>query len=77
MIQDPIIYDVETNYLFVDISGFMGDKNANYKGLELYFQKSMNPNNLIPKVSRVFAENIVSRKKQIIPQIISELNSKM
>ena len=25
----------------------------------------------------VFAENIVSRKKQIIPQIISELNSKM
>ncbi len=59
MIQDPIIYDAETNYLFVDISGFMGDKNANYKGLELYFQKSMNPNNLIPKVSRVFAENIV------------------
>lgn len=59
MIQDPIIYDSKTNFLFVDITGFMGDKNPSYKGLELYFQKSMNPNNLVPKVSRIFAENIV------------------
>ncbi len=59
MIQDPLLYDDKTNFLFIDISGFMGDKNANYKGLELYFQKSMNPSNIVPKVSRMFAENIV------------------
>lgn len=59
MVQDPIIYDPKSNFLFIDITGFMGDKNPNYKGLELYFQKSMNPNNIIPKVSRMFAENIV------------------
>lgn len=59
MIQDPIFYDPKGNLLFIDISGFMGDGNANYKGLELYFQKSMNPNNIIPKVSQIFAENAV------------------
>jgi hypothetical protein len=59
MIQDPIFYDEKGNLLFIDISGFMGDKNPNYKGLEMYFQKSMNPNNIVPKVSRMFAENIV------------------
>ncbi|ASW76257.1 gliding motility protein GldB [Chryseobacterium piperi] len=59
MIQDPIFYDEKGNLLFIDITGFMGDKNPNYKGLELYFQKSMNPNNIVPKVSRMFAENIV------------------
>lgn len=59
MIQDPIFYDEEGNQLFIDISGFMGNKNANYKGLEDYFQKSMNPNNIVPKVSRLFAEQIV------------------
>ncbi|WP_345992453.1 gliding motility protein GldB [Chryseobacterium sp. Chry.R1] len=59
MIQDPVFYDEKGNLLFIDITGFMGDKNPNYKGLELYFQKSMNPNNIVPKVSRMFAENIV------------------
>jgi hypothetical protein len=37
--------------LFVDITGFLGNGNKNYKGLELYFQKSMNPENLVPKIS--------------------------
>ena len=59
MIQNPILYDEKTNFLFIDISGFMGYKNPNYKGLEEYFQKSMNPNNIIPKVSKVFIEKIV------------------
>lgn len=59
MIQDPILYDDKTNSLFIDVSGFMGNKNPNYTGLEEYFQKSMNPNNIVPKISRVFAENIV------------------
>ena len=59
MIQEPILYDEKTNFLFVDITGFMGFKNPNYKGLELYFQKSMNPGNIVPKISRIFAERIV------------------
>ncbi|KQT20581.1 gliding motility protein GldB [Chryseobacterium sp. Leaf404] len=59
MIQEPILYDEKTNFLFVDITGFMGFKNPNYKGLELYFQKSMNPSNIVPKISRIFAEKIV------------------
>jgi hypothetical protein len=59
MIQDPIFYDVKGNLLFIDISGFMGDGNVNYKGLELYFQKSMNPNNIVPKVAQMFAEGFV------------------
>jgi hypothetical protein len=37
--------------LFVDITGFLGNGNKNYKGLELYFQKSMNPENMVPKIS--------------------------
>lgn len=59
MIQDPILYDDKTNFLFIDVSGFMGNKNPNYAGLEEYFQKSMNPNNIVPKVAKVFAENLV------------------
>lgn len=59
MAQSPILFDAETNFLFIDLSGFLGEKNLNYTGLELYFQKSMNPENIIPKVSRTFAETIV------------------
>jgi hypothetical protein len=59
MIQDPIFYDVKGNLLFIDITGFMGDGNPNYKGLELYFQKTMNPNNIVPKVAQIFAEGFV------------------
>ncbi|MBO6184745.1 MAG: gliding motility protein GldB [Chryseobacterium sp.] len=59
MIQDPIFFDDKTNFLFIDVSGFMGTNNVNYKGLETYFQKSMNPNNIVPKVSKIFAEQVV------------------
>lgn len=58
-IMDPIFYKSDDNLLFIDISAFMGENNSNYKGLELYFQKSMNPVNIVPKVSEIFAENIV------------------
>ncbi|PKF74149.1 gliding motility protein GldB [Chryseobacterium sp. PMSZPI] len=78
MAQDPILYDEKGNLLFIDISGFMGDGNAHYKGLELYFQKSMNPQNIVPKVSRNFAENIVTESpdhQKFIDQII--LNGKV
>jgi hypothetical protein len=77
MAQDPIIYDEKSGFLFIDITGFMGDGNANYKGLELYFQKSMNPSNIVPKVSQIFAENIVtgSSEQKFIDQMI--LNGKI
>lgn len=59
MVQDPIFYDAKGNLLFIDITGFMGEGNKNYKGLEMYFQKSMNPNNIVPKVAQIFAEGFV------------------
>jgi len=59
MVQDPIFYDAKGNQLFIDVTGFMGDGNPNYKGLEMYFQKSMNPNNIVPKVAQLFAEGFV------------------
>ncbi|MEI3789925.1 MULTISPECIES: gliding motility lipoprotein GldB [unclassified Chryseobacterium] len=78
MVQDPIFYDSKGNLLFIDITGFMGDGNANYKGLELYFQKSMNPQNIIPKVSQIFAESIVTESpdhQKFIDKVI--LNGKI
>ncbi|MPS65527.1 MAG: gliding motility protein GldB [Chryseobacterium sp.] len=77
MAQDPIIYDEKTGFLFIDITGFMGDGNPNYKGLELYFQKSMNPANIVPKVSQIFAENIVTAptEQKFVDQLI--LNGKI
>ncbi|GAB0156748.1 gliding motility lipoprotein GldB [Chryseobacterium sp. Alg-005] len=59
MVQDPVFYEPKENLLFIDVTGFMGENNPNYKGLELYFQKSMNPQNIVPKVSQIFAENAV------------------
>ncbi|MDR2206841.1 MAG: gliding motility protein GldB [Flavobacteriaceae bacterium] len=58
-ILNPIFYHSEDGFLFIDISAFMGENHPNYKGLELYFQKSMNPANIIPKVSEIFAEHFV------------------
>jgi hypothetical protein len=68
MIQDPIFYDEKGNLLFIDISGFMGDKNPNYKGLEMYFQKSMNPNNIVPKVSRMFNGKVMILQDAFLPE---------
>lgn len=65
-IKDPIFLQTEKNMLFIDITGFMGEKNPYYKGLELYLQRSMNPVNIVPKTSQIFAENFVpfSRNNQ-------------
>lgn len=78
MVQDPIFYDSKENFLFIDVTGFMGENNANYKGLEMYFQKSMNPNNIVPKVSQIFAEGFVKESpdhQKFIDQMI--LNGKI
>jgi hypothetical protein len=58
-VREPIFYKAKENLLFIDITGFMGENNPNYKGLEQYFQTSMNPQNIVPKVSGILAENFV------------------
>jgi hypothetical protein len=59
--MDPIFFQSEQNMLFIDITGFMGENNSNYKLIEQYFQKSMNPQNIVPKVSAILAEYFVPR----------------
>lgn len=58
-IMEPVFYKAKEHLLFIDVTGFMGENNPNYKGLEQYFQTSMNPQNIVPKVSEVLAENFV------------------
>ncbi len=59
-IMEPVFYQNEKNMLFIDVSGFMGENNPRYKGLEQYYQTSMNPQNIVPKVSEIFAESFVA-----------------
>ncbi len=72
---EPVFYKPQENLLFIDITGFMGENNPNYKGMELYFQKSMNPQNILPKISVVFAElfvPIMGDQQKFIDQIVYE-----
>ena len=59
-VMEPVFYKAKENLIFIDVTGFMGENNPNYKGLEHYFQVSMNPKNIVPKVSEVLAENFVA-----------------
>lgn len=54
-IMEPIFYHHSENMLFIDISAFLGENHTFYKGLDQYWQKSMNAQNIVPKVSQVFA----------------------
>lgn len=58
-ITEPIFYQPTENLVFVDISAFMGEGNTYYKGLENYYQKTMNTQNIVPKISLALAENFV------------------
>ena len=58
-VMEPVFYQAKENMVFIDVTGFMGENNPNYKGLENYFQTSMNPQNIVPKVSEILAENFV------------------
>lgn len=62
--QDPIIYDPDQRFLFIDISSFMGSNNAVYKGIEDYLKKNMNPENIIPRVSESIAYTMVPFEKE-------------
>ena len=78
MAQDPIFHQTEQNMLFIDVTGFMGTKSIHYKGLEAYFRNSMNPENIIPKVATIFAEQAVPPNmshQRFLDQII--LNGKI
>lgn len=61
---DPVFLREDQNMLFVDISAFLGDGNKNYQGLDLYFQKSMNPENLVPKISLYYASMLVPQRTE-------------
>ena len=72
-VMDPIFYHAKENMLFIDVTAFMGENNPNYKGLEQYFQKSMNPKNILPKVSEIFAEYFLQpngNSQKFIDQIV-------
>lgn len=58
-VKDPVFYKQEENLLFVDISAFMGKGNKFYRWIDLYVQKSMNQENMIPKISEILAENVL------------------
>lgn len=59
-VRQPLFHDKEENLLFIDVTAFMGENNENYKGMPQYFQKSMNPSNIVSKVSALYAEEFVS-----------------
>ncbi|MGS0749132.1 gliding motility lipoprotein GldB [Halpernia sp. GG3] len=63
MAKDPVFLESKNNLLFIDITGFMGENNPNYSGMELYFQKSMNAQNILPKVSETFINEIIRPDK--------------
>lgn len=58
-IDMPVFYREKENWLFIDITAFMGEGNPYYQGIDTYLQHSMNPQNLVPKVSKTLAEQIV------------------
>ncbi|ACU08232.1 GldB [Flavobacteriaceae bacterium 3519-10] len=60
-IMEPVFFQPEQNLVFIDVSAFMGENNPNYQGLEQYWQTSMNPQNIVPKVSASLAEYFVQR----------------
>lgn len=59
MYLDPIMYVPQQNFLFIDISGFLGNKNKFYDGIENYLQLQMSPENLVPQVSEVIARSMI------------------
>lgn len=63
MAAEPIIYDKRSNFMFIDVSGFLGEKDPVYKGLETYLTSSMNLQNLLPKISESIAINLVPFNK--------------
>lgn len=78
----PVIFtsNQEGEFLFIDISAFMGEKNKNYEGLEHYFRKSMNPENIVPKVSEAVAETFMivnPQEKKFLDQILFEGKKKI
>lgn len=72
---DPIFFRTDVGMIFVDISAFMGEKNKNYEGLDEYHKKSMNPENLLPKLTEIVAETFIvtnPQENKFIDKVILE-----
>ncbi|SHJ14977.1 hypothetical protein SAMN05443429_11076 [Cruoricaptor ignavus] len=70
---DAILYSPMDKMLFIDLSQFMGEGNRYYAGVEKYLQKSMNPQNILPKVSQTVTAQFVpfsSDNQKFIDRII-------
>lgn len=59
MYLEPVMYVPKENLLFIDISGFMGNKNKFYDGIENYLQLQMNPENLLPQAAEAIARSMI------------------
>lgn len=59
MYEEPVIYDPQSGFLFIDISCFLGQKDPVYKGIEAYYTTAMNPENVLPKVSEAIAYTMI------------------
>lgn len=59
--QDPVAYYPEENKIFISIDCFLGDGHKYYRmfRIERYFQKTMSPEYLIPRVSKAIALHVV------------------
>lgn len=57
--QSPLIYIPQDNFLFIDVSSFMGEESEFYEGLETYYKTTMNPKNIVVKVADIIISNIV------------------
>jgi len=60
---NPVFYQVETNSVFIACDYFLGNGNIFYNNKEInldkYVQRSMNPENIVPKVAFAISENIL------------------
>lgn len=73
-IIEPIFFRTEDAMLFIDISAFMGEKNRNYEGMDHYMRKSMNVENLVPRVSEIVAETFIvynPKENKFVDKILS------
>lgn len=78
--EAPIIYTPQQNYLFIDISSFMGEQNNYYDGLEAYYKTSMNPDNIIVKVAEAIISNMVpfdKNNQKFIDQMVYQGKKKV
>ncbi len=62
-VSSPILYIADENQLFIPLDCFLGNGNKYYNSkefyIENYIQKSMNPENILPKTALAISQNVV------------------